>query len=62
LGYGFEQLWKRLIGLEMCGDGLLYALAIKGDFKKHKVAFDSRKRLVVQIMNALSVSYILFVV
>ena len=34
LGYGFEWLQEGLIGLEMCGDGLLYALAIKGDFKK----------------------------
>jgi hypothetical protein len=25
----------------MCGDGLLYALAIKGDFKRHQIALDS---------------------
>jgi hypothetical protein len=44
LGYGFERLWEGLIGLKMCGDGLLYALAIKGDFKRHQIALDSRKR------------------
>jgi hypothetical protein len=43
LGYGFERLWEGLIGLKMCGDGLLYALAIKCDFKRHQIALDSRK-------------------
>jgi hypothetical protein len=32
LGYGFKRLWEGYIGLEMSGDGLRYALAIKGDF------------------------------
>jgi hypothetical protein len=32
-----------LIGLADSAGGLLYGLAIKGDFKRHQVALDSRK-------------------
>ena len=34
LGYGFERLWEGLIGLKMCGDGLLYALDIESVLEK----------------------------
>ena len=43
LGYGFERLWERVIGLADRAGGLLYVLAIKGDFKRHQVALDSRR-------------------
>ena len=39
--YGFERLWERVIGLADRAGGLLYVLAIKGDFKRHQVALDS---------------------
>jgi hypothetical protein len=42
--YGFERLWERVIGLADRAGGLLYVLAIKGDFKRHQVALDSSKR------------------
>ena len=44
MGYGFERLWEGLLGLEIF-DGLLYGLAIKGDFKRHQVALDSSNLL-----------------
>ena len=43
MGYGFERLWEGLIGIGNMYDGLLYALAIKGDFKKVEVGLGSRR-------------------
>jgi len=42
LGYGFERLWEKVIGLEMCDYCLLYGLDIVRDLAKVQVGYDSR--------------------
>ena len=42
-GTRFWVFMSALIGLADSAGGLLYGLAIKGDFKRHQVALDSRK-------------------
>jgi hypothetical protein len=39
--YGFERLWERVIGLEMCDYCLLYGLDIVSDLAKVQVGLDS---------------------